>query len=245
MEIRLVGRQWASPKPISHEWLAWCKPSVRHPIVMSPSSSVDVCPPSVVRLLEDVLGDGGGRKIHLGVEDLRHPCDDIFAKCYGYLGGGRQSLPISTPPYNKFVGGVLAGGPHDLPEPTRLRSIRAGRPAMANMLHVDEVVRFEGRVIIHTLEGRQTNTWCSTMRVQDVHREGQNDYAPGCIYSPPLPRRARIVYIDTRKLRWCSIGSAAFHSFAWPRKVKEAKGIARTLFIDHRNWADVLIVRGR
>ena len=29
------------------------------------------------------------------------------------------------------------------------------------------------------------------------------------------------------------------------RNVKEAKGIARTLFINHCNWVDVLIVRGR
>ena len=37
----------------------------------------------------------------------------------------------------------------------------------------------------------------------------------------------------------------AFHSFAWPRNVKEVKGIVRTLLINHCNWADVLVVRGR
>ena len=48
----------------------------------------------------------------------------------------------------------------------------------------------------------------------------------------------------TRKLRWCSIDSVAFHSFVWPRNVTEAKGIARTLFTNQCNWADALIVRG-
>ena len=61
----------------------------------------------------------------------------------------------------------------------------------------------------------------------------------------PLPKHCRIACIDACKLRWCSVDSVAFHSFAWPRNVKEAKGIARTLFIDHCDWVDVLIVRGR
>ena len=56
---------------------------------------------------------------------------------------------------------------------------------------------------------------------------------------------AQIVYIDTCELRWCSIDSAAFHSFVWPRNIKEAKGIARTLFTNHCNWVDVLILRCR
>ena len=74
---------------------------------------------------------------------------------------------------------------------------------------------------------------------------GRDYHAPGCAYNPPLPRHARIVYIDTCKLRWCSVGSVASHSFAWPCNAREAKSIARTLLINHCNWADVLIVRGR
>ena len=37
----------------------------------------------------------------------------------------------------------------------------------------------------------------------------------------------------------------SFHSFVWPRGPKQAKSIARTLYANHFNWADILIVRGR
>ena len=83
------------------------------------------------------------------------------------------------------------------------------------------------------------------MRVRNGHHEGRSYFAFGFAYNPPFPKRARIVYIDIRKLRWCSVDSVAFHSFVWPRNVKEAKGIVRTLFLNHCNWVDVLIVRGR
>ena len=53
------------------------------------------------------------------------------------------------------------------------------------------------------------------------------------------------IYIDTNKFHWCSIGSVAFHSFAWPQNVGQAKRIVPTLFANHCDWADVLIVRGR
>ena len=83
------------------------------------------------------------------------------------------------------------------------------------------------------------------MRVRRGHHEGRNYFAPGCAVNPPLPKYCRIVYIDTCKLKWCSIDSVAFHSFVRPSNVKEVEGIARTLFINRCNWVDVLIVRGR
>ena len=129
--------------------------------------------------------------------------------------------------------------------PIRLRNIRIGKPTIADRLHVGNVARFESRTFIHNLGDRKPNTWSSTRRVKNGHHQGRDYYAPGCIEKPPFPNYCRIVYIDACKLRWCSVDSAAFHSFVWPRNVKEAKGIARTLFIDHCNWADVLILRGR
>lgn len=93
----------------------------------------------------------------------------------------------------------------------RLRNIKVGRPAVANRLHIREAVRFESRTFIYNLEGRQTNTWCSTTRIKDAHHEGRNYYAPGCTHNPVPLRHVRIASIDTRKLRWCSIDSAAFH----------------------------------
>ena len=106
-------------------------------------------------------------------------------------------------------------------------------------------MRYQSRTLIHNLEGRKTNTWCSTMRVGNGHHEGRGYFAPACAYNPPFPNYVRTVYIDICKLRWCSVGSAVFHSFVWPRNVKEAKGIVRTLFTNHCNWVDVFIVRGR
>lgn len=61
----------------------------------------------------------------------------------------------------------------------------------------------------------------------------------------PLPKNVRIVYLDVRELRWCSVNGIPFHSFAWPRVAREAKGITRTLFGNQCNWAGALVVRGR
>ena len=83
------------------------------------------------------------------------------------------------------------------------------------------------------------------MRVKGGHPEGRNYCALGCTSDLPLRSYCRIVYLDTCKLRWCSIDSVAFHAFVWPRDVKEAKGIARTLFTNHCGLLDVLVVRGR
>ena len=41
------------------------------------------------------------------------------------------------------------------------------------------------------------------------------------------------------------MGSVASRSFAWPRRFREAKGIARKLFTNHCGWAGVLVVHGR
>ena len=106
-------------------------------------------------------------------------------------------------------------------------------------------MRYHRRTYVHNLGGRKTNTFGSALRVVDAHHQGRNYNAPGCIYKPPLPSHVRIVYIDTRKLRWCTVDSVAFHSFTWPRNAKQARSIARTLYTNHCNWADVLIVRGR
>ena len=106
-------------------------------------------------------------------------------------------------------------------------------------------MRFESRTLIHNLCGPKTNTLCSTLRVRNAHHEGRNYFAPRCNLNPPLPRHVRIVHLDAKKLRWCSVDSVAFHSFAWPRNVRDEKSIVRTLITNHCNWTDVLVVRGR
>ena len=250
IEMRMLGDRWVEPDPVSHEWSAWCRPNIRRPMLSRPPS-LDVGPPNVGNAPRSVpVGEDDrlhvGRVQYPGVEDLIKPqFDDVLVQPYGYPNNGEQLFPSCTPLYNKFVGRVPATDLGNLTTPVRLRNVRIGRPAIANRLHVGEIVRFESHTLIRNLEGRKTNTWCSAMDVKDGHHVWRAYYAPNCIYNLPLPTHCRIVCIDTCKLRWCSIDNVAFHSFAWPRGVKEAKGIARTLFTNQCNWADVLIVHGR
>lgn len=60
-----------------------------------------------------------------------------------------------------------------------------------------------------------------------------------------MPDYARIVYIDVRKVHWCSVGDVSFRSFVRPRIAREARSIMRTVFTSQCGWADVLVVRGR
>ena len=105
--------------------------------------------------------------------------------------------------------------------------------------------RFKCRTYVQNVGGLVTNTYKAFVRVKDGHHEGRNYFAFGCKLNPPLPSHCRIVYIDTKKIHWCSIGSVAFHSFVWPQNVGKAKSIVRTLFANHCDLIDVLIVRGR
>ena len=165
--------------------------------MLSRSPSLEVGPPSVGRAPGNVAVDGDDRLLRPGLGDLKHQFDDILVQSYGYPGSGRRLLASCAPLYIKFVGVVPASGLASVVGPIRLRNIRVGKPAIAHRLHIGEVVRFEGRTLIHNLEGRKTNTWCSTMRVRNAHHEGRNCYAPGCNHSPPLPRHVCIVCIDT------------------------------------------------
>ena len=99
--------------------------------------------------------------------------------------------------YNKYVGGrfhtslaaTLVHGP--------FRNIRMGKLAIADRLHIGEVVRFQTRTFVYNLGGRVTNTYGSAVRVYGGHHEGYNYFAPGCTSGPLLPSYCRIAYIDT------------------------------------------------
>ena len=129
--------------------------------------------------------------------------------------------------------------------PFGLRNVKAGKPSIANRLRLGEVVRYNWNSHVHSLEGRKQNIVRSSVRISDVHHVGRNYHAPGCTSKLPLPDHIRICCVDVRKMRWCSVGSVVFHSFALPRNTEEANGIARTLFTDQGGWVDVLVVRGR
>ena len=196
--MRMLGRQWVTPGPISHGRSAWYTLSVRRPVVLSRSSSLEVGPPSVGNAPESVSVDGDDRLLCLGVVDLiKLQFDDVLVQSYGYPGNGGQLLPCCTPLFNKLACVVPAGGSASVASPVRLSNIRIGRPAIASRMHVWEVVRFQRRTFIHNLGGRKTNTWCSTMSVRNGHHEGRTYFAPGCTSNPPLPKYCRIVYIDT------------------------------------------------
>ena len=245
----IVGR--ASPGPVAQSQSVPSEFVARLPSVFTRSTvhrpciggSVDVDLPGVHRSPDDIAMIVGDDPVppHAPVEGYV----DVLVRHYGYPGNGRRPLPISTPLFNKFVGVVFAGGLSDVEGLLRLRDLRVGRPAVANRLQVCDVARCGGKTYIRNLEGRRINTFCSSLRLSDAHQVGKQYHAPGCMSSPPLPKRARPVYIGTRKVRWCSVGSVAFHSFACPCQFAEAKGIARTLFTNHCGWAGVFVVRGR
>ena len=213
-------------------------------------NSVEVCPPSVDHMSRHVSAGPA-----ISWEYLRECFDDTLVQSYadpfsGHPpGNDRPRLPPHTPLYNKYVGcGSLmflskCNKGNEFYGP--FRNIKIGKPAIGGGLHIGEMVRFQTRTFVYNLGDRVTNTLLSAVRVPNGHHEGNNYFAPGCISDLPLPSHCRIVCIDARKLRWCSVDSVAFHSFVWPTTGREAKSLARTLYANHCDWVDVLIVRGR
>ena len=80
--------------------------------------------------------------------------DEIFVWWYGWSANGRQQLPINTHLYNKFVGEMFAYGFQAVKHPARLRNMRIGHPAVADRLHIGEVVRCDSNISIHNVMGR-------------------------------------------------------------------------------------------
>ena len=125
-----------------------------------------------------------------------------------------------------------------------LRNIKVARPELRNRYGIGQVVCHPICTYIHNLEGRRIGVGKAVMRGDGGHHVGKHCQYHGI--APQLPSHVRIVYIDVRKIKWCSVGSVAFHSFAWPTfDVRKAESIARTLWTNHCQWADVLVVRGR
>ena len=153
---------------------------------------------------------------------------------------GPLGLTSHAPKYNKLIGGVRAAI-----DPIHLRNIKLGEFAVDDRWHIGRIERFATRTYIHGFIGRKSIVNCSIVRVKDGHHVGKNCFRLGCGDHPLLPLDCRIVYLDVRKLKWCSVDSVAFHSFKWPKDGRKAKSIVRTLSANYCNWADVLIVRGR
>ena len=134
LEFRMLGRQWISAEPVSNDFFAWYKPGIRRPVSRR-SVSVEVNLLSVGHV---------SRIVSVGREDwepLHDQFDDVLVQSYGYPSGGRQLLPSHAPLYNKLVGGKPTAGLGCLTfEPIGLRNIRIGRPAIADGLHIGEVV---------------------------------------------------------------------------------------------------------
>ena len=169
--------------------------------------------------------------------------DEDLVPCYDPHWPQRVPLPDDNPMFNMFVGTTPRKTWWDREH--RPRNIRIGRPAVGDYLEVGEVVRWRSGTFVHNLEGRCSNAVRSSMQIKDGHHYGMNCHIPHSGESPLLPSTVHAAYLYVRKIRWCSAHSVAFHSFAWPRKAKEAKPIARTLFTNHCSWAGVLVVRGR
>lgn len=144
---------------------------------------------------------------------------------------------MNTTMYKTLARKVPIDGASRLPNPIQFRNIKVGCLAIADRVHVGELVRFGTRTSIHNLGSRRTNTLASTLAVKEAHHVGKER---GALSAPwggrsklPLPSRVRVVCIHICKFGWCSIASVALHSFAWPSNTKEAKGIARIFFVNH------------
>ena len=116
-----------------------------------------------------------------------------------------------------------------------LRNIRTALPALevdclGEGLQVGGVARWLSSTYVHNRGGRCTSAARLSMGIMGGHHHGMSRYSPHGGVFPFLPSYVRVVYLDARLVRCCSVNSVAFHSFAWPRKAREAKSIARTLF---------------
>lgn len=110
-----------------------------------------------------------------------------------------------------------------------LRNIRAGLPALRGRWPVGRVIRHLVRTYIHNLEGCRAGASGAVMRVEHGHDVGKDNRYHGV--PPPLLSCVRVVYIDIRKIKLCSVGGVSFHSFAWPTfDARKAKSIARSLW---------------
>lgn len=102
----------------------------------------------------------------------------------------------------------------------------------------------DGVTVICNFVGRTSGGREPEMQVKRGHHIAQYLRIP-CDCCVGRPHYVRLVYLDIRKVRTCSDGTSAFHSFVGPRKVRQAKSIMRTLFVSHCQWVGVLFVRGR
>lgn len=237
IHVVLVNGGWVSPSFLSLDWSGWYESRVYQ--LRARPSSLGVYLPSSGR--SDMTSDEDD-----GSSDSRDiDFHDLLCRHFSFPNNGRGVLPISTVLYNKFVGRIGSLGlwnpclSHWTPgtplsrRRARLRNVKAGAPAMARRLHIGTVARVGGQISIHNLEGRMTNTVGSAFGIDSVHHFGREYHAREWGPHPFLLSHVRIVYIDTRTFKWCSLDSFAFHSFAWPRITREARGIARTLFTNH------------
>lgn len=187
----------------------------------------------------------------------RHPrpgYDDELPPRYDPEWRGRQPLPADTPMYNKLVRKKDEPGlVHPLMREMQLwrqkhcmRNIKRSLPAIGDRLYVGEVFRCGIGTLVYNLDDSCTNTWRSAINIdKDAHNQGRAVHRSGKTWILPLPGHARIVYLDVRGIRWCLFDSGALRSFVWPRNGRMAKGISRTLRINHCQWNDIFAVRGR
>ena len=210
------------------------------------SPSVKACPPGEC----GPLGSGCSSS-HGSVDSLfgRGFDDELVRWYHPHLGEGGQPLPAKGRMFDKWFGKMFRSrGKHstawDVTYIARLRNIKMNIFAIRNRWRTGQVARHNSTTFVRKLEGRRTNHPLSNMKVHGGTHVGKDCNCHGI--PSALLSRVRIVYVDVRKARWCSVGSVAFHSSAWPTlDVKVATSIARTLWINHCSWADVLVVRGR
>ena len=125
-----------------------------------------------------------------------------------------------------------------------LRDIRKNRLALRCRHSFGFVVRYQSCTYIHNVEGRRFGACRSAMCVDGGHHVGCHGRYHGV--PSPLLSCVRLVYIDVRKVKRCSVDGVVVRLFLWPTfDVKKAKSVVRILCTNHCQWVDVLIIRGR
>lgn len=136
-----------------------------------------------------------------------------------------------------------------------MRDIKLGPPTIgresdndkSDLFKMGYVGRQNIRIAVCNLEGRKTDNVHTTMGVNGGQCWGLDGIEHNHGFEPNLGllKHVRVIYVDVRRVRRCSVDDAEFHHFIWPRCATDAESIMGTLFVNHCKWYGLLIVRGR
>ena len=147
-------------------------------------------------------GEDSFAKGHFGNEFMR--------RYHLHFNRNSVRLPADACMSNKWPGKMLRSRGHhstarDVAFLAQLRNAKMGLLALRSRRQIGHVARHQACAYIYNLEGRRIGVSRAVMRVDNGHHVGRNCQYHGI--PPPSPNCVRIVFIDVRKVRWCSVDS--------------------------------------